>query len=855
MLARWTAKFARSIHGWVRPAAAPCRRAGGRRLTLEVLEDRVVLSTMTNGPLVGGVTDQSANVWARTDGSAAVAVQYSTDPTMAGALTTAPVQTAAAHDFTAIVPLAGLRPLTRYYYRILVDGQPQETTNYPTFVSFPRAGAPTDFTFGAISDQESVNQYPGQGAPAFAQLAGANPAFVLQTGDFDHRNPTSLALMRTMHRQLIDPSFVAGQQFITSIAHNFPFDHIWSDHDFGDNNSDGTFPNRLAALQSYKEYYPTYDLPGGGIQHQFTYGNADFFMLDTRSLRAPDFQPDNAGKSMLGHAQLQWLESGLLNSTATWKFIASDVPFNQTARTDGWSMYSTEWKQLTNFIIQHHIRGVIALSGDLHSLGGIDNRTNSGIPELSIPYTNLFQGRSSEVVGSWSNGVKVGNNSGGYSLVHVLTGPDRVVLENYDQAGNLVNSYTVTPEAFTQPATHLGVSTELNALQGQKITVALTALDAHDGWATGYRGTVHFSSDDPNAVLPADYTFTAGDASRHFFTITYPDAGPHTLTVTDVRNPGITGRALTASHTSATQLSLSGPTSVVAGQPFQLTVTGLNADGSRNFYYEDQLHWAGSDLKGILPSNRFLVPDDAGRFTYSMQLGTPGVQTITVTDLNNPALHLTRTITVLPAVAGEHFAVSIAAATLTAGQVTDVTVTALDAAGNVDPTYRGTVRFLSTDTVDPAHILPGTYAFTAADQGRHTFVGQLAFVQSGWRMLGVVDNSHTTIFGSASVLVNPAPAVAWFAVYGAATAGMGRPLTLTVVATDEYNNRITNFAGTVRFSSSDPGAILPANYTFTKADQGRHVFTVTPGRAGARVYAVVSTLNSAILGTLQADVT
>ena len=39
----------------------------------------------------------------------------------------------------------------------------------------------------------------------------------------------------------------------------------------------------------------------------------------------------------------------------------------------------------------------------------------------------------------------------------------------------------------------------------------VTAKNADGSTNTGYRGTVHFTSSDPQAVLPADYTFTAAD--------------------------------------------------------------------------------------------------------------------------------------------------------------------------------------------------------------------------------------------------------------------------------------------------------------------------------------------------------
>jgi hypothetical protein len=42
--------------------------------------------------------------------------------------------------------------------------------------------------------------------------------------------------------------------------------------------------------------------------------------------------------------------------------------------------------------------------------------------------------------------------------------------------------------------------------------------DAYGNVATGYAGTVHFTSSDGKTVLPANYTFTAADKGVHTFT-------------------------------------------------------------------------------------------------------------------------------------------------------------------------------------------------------------------------------------------------------------------------------------------------------------------------------------------------
>src|SRR5262249_61608751 len=52
---------------------------------------------------------------------------------------------------------------------------------------------------------------------------------------------------------------------------------------------------------------------------------------------------------------------------------------------------------------------------------------------------------------------------------------------------------------------------------GAAHSFTVTARDPYGNTATGYAGTVHFTSSDGQAVLPADYAFTAADAGVHSF--------------------------------------------------------------------------------------------------------------------------------------------------------------------------------------------------------------------------------------------------------------------------------------------------------------------------------------------------
>src|SRR5207244_5047558 len=139
-----------------------------------------------------------------------------------------------------------------------------------------------------------------------------------------------------------------------------------------------------------------------------------------------------------------------------------------------------------------------------------------------------------------------------------------------------------------------------------------------------------------------------------------------------------------------------------------------------------------------------------------------------------------------------------------------------DAFSNTATGYVGTVHFSSTDA---SAVLPANYTFTSADAGVHNF--SAALKTAGTRSISAADTVTGSITGIQSgILVVPAAATS-LAVTGypnPATAGVTNSFLVTVK--DSFNNTATGYVGTVTFTSSDPSAVLPADYTFTGSDAG-----------------------------------
>jgi uncharacterized repeat protein (TIGR03803 family) len=89
---------------------------------------------------------------------------------------------------------------------------------------------------------------------------------------------------------------------------------------------------------------------------------------------------------------------------------------------------------------------------------------------------------------------------------------------------------TVTPAA----ATHLVISGPSSVAAGVSFSITVTAYDAYGNVATGYTGTIHFTSSDSTASLPANYTFTTSDAGTHTFSgVVLKKKGNQSIMATD----------------------------------------------------------------------------------------------------------------------------------------------------------------------------------------------------------------------------------------------------------------------------------------------------------------------------------
>ena len=387
--------------------------------------------------------------------------------------------------------------------------------------------------------------------------------------------------------------------------------------------------------------------------------------------------------------------------------------------------------------------------------------------------------------------------------------------------------------------------------------VSLLARDVYGNAATSYNGTVHFTSSDPLAVLPADTTFVNGVASVN---VKFLTVGTQTLTATDVVNASITGTTTSnATPPVANSFQVAGYPSTVAGTANPFTVTVIDTIGQTATGFAGTVYFTSSDIQAGLPASYTFTTADAGVHSFAATLKTAGIQSLSVRDLSGALNGSQRGIDV-SAAAFSKFVLSVPNGAdsqghilVTAGETISLRVRATDVFGNSVSSYAGTIGFSSTDAFAG---LPSAYTFTTADAGERVFAVDLktATVNGEIFSFTVVDQAFPTAQATITgfEVVNAAAATIKLALPANIVAGQGFSVRATAI--DAFGNKAKNYFGRVSFATSALNASLPPNYTFDSSDLGIHDFFVWLNTAGSQSLTIVDTSNAAVGGTEVASV-
>jgi len=319
---------------------------------------------LLHGPMLGCVTDSSAKFWVRTATEVLVQVLVSNSEEMEAPIKSSIVRTTERRDFTAIVFVQGLKPNTKYYYELLINGK--KKSKQWSFRTFPHPGTKAKLQIGFGGGAGYTPQHERMWNTI---ILNSPTAFLLLGDNVYIDNPTRPAVQKyCYYRRQSRPEF---REFSSST----PIYAIWDDHDFTTNdNWGGPEINKPEwKIPVWRLFQNNWNNPyyGGGVRQpgcwfDFSIGNVDFFMLDGRYYRT---DPRSTNPSMLGPIQKEWLLKKLKSSTATFKVIASPVPWafgTKPGSLDTWEGYMKEREEIFSFLERNHIDGVILISADRH---------------------------------------------------------------------------------------------------------------------------------------------------------------------------------------------------------------------------------------------------------------------------------------------------------------------------------------------------------------------------------------------------------------------------------------------------------------------------------------------------------
>ncbi|HPP43582.1 MAG TPA: DUF2808 domain-containing protein, partial [Caldisericia bacterium] len=318
----------------------------------------------------------------------------------------------------------------------------------------------------------------------------------------------------------------------------------------------------------------------------------------------------------------------------------------------------------------------------------------------------------------------------------------------------------------------------------------------------------------------------------------------------------------------ATHFEIIVPSKAKIGVPFNITIRALDASNLVDLSYTGTINLTLNSSYGITISSTTptipytFVAADAGVKTFSVTLSGTNVpvpwvnSTITATDTATPTITGTSSGFQVTGANPAFFTINLSSLNVTVGDYISFTVIAKDAWNNIIGDYDGTVTFTSNDP--QAEFSPSNYTFISSDNGSHTFTNGVRFKTASppVRTITVSDSSISSTSAGVTVGVSTLHHFEFYN-FSTTTPIAGSAFTFRVKAVDEYGNIVTNYTGTVHFSTTDthPLVVLPSDTTYLPANNGDRLFTgVILCTAGPQTIYVEDTSNPILKGNASINV-
>ena len=253
------------------------------------------------------------------------------------------------HDYIVKSVVCGLKPGTRYFYRVRFGSSQQQTEIGPvgTFRTLDEPETMEPVSFVVVTGMNYAFFYEGNrrdperayhgvdrylGYPALDTILAMHPDIFIGTGDnvyYDHHVNNSAVtrhdMRRKWHEQFAQERF---RRLLLSVPTYWEKD----DHDYRYNDADTTGfrpPSHNLGMEIFREQVPVVSPSDNeAVTYRTHRLNAliQLWFVEGRDYRSPNDMPDGPDKTLWGAKQNTWLRETLLASDAPFKILVSPTP-------------------------------------------------------------------------------------------------------------------------------------------------------------------------------------------------------------------------------------------------------------------------------------------------------------------------------------------------------------------------------------------------------------------------------------------------------------------------------------------------------------------------------------------------
>jgi alkaline phosphatase D len=327
------------------------------------------------GPMLGYIDMREACIWVQTIDCKDVTVEYWAD--------SIPKQSKC---FEVEIPEQGithcvltqLEPGVKYYYTVAPGKEkPKETLSLTTQALWQYRTDPPNFRLATGSCTFiSEPKYDRPGKPyggeygIFDAIEQKRPDLMLWLGDNIYLREVDFGSKSGIYNRYNHTRQLPEMQ---KLLKSCPHYAIWDDHDFGPNDSNGSYIHKDWTWQAFQDYWanPSYGLSStqkpNGITCMFQWSDIDFFLLDNRFFKVAE-NVVGQKHTILGEAQINWLIQALKTSRAPFKMVAMGGQFlNSEGVFENYAVMPEERQSMLDALDKNEITGVVFLTGDRHS--------------------------------------------------------------------------------------------------------------------------------------------------------------------------------------------------------------------------------------------------------------------------------------------------------------------------------------------------------------------------------------------------------------------------------------------------------------------------------------------------------